>query len=144
MNRITWRVPAALCGVALAATALWPAASVQARGTLEVVVSGLVNPRGLNFAPGGELYVAEAGSGGGGPCFVSGAGQTVCYGPTGAVTEITLGDTPTKFRVLDGLPSVAPANATGATGPHDVEFQGLGNGYVTIGQIGRASCRERV
>lgn len=133
MTRIAWRVPAALCGVALAATALWPAASVQARATLEVVVSGLVNPRGLNFAPGGELYVAEAGSGGGGPCFVSGAGQTVCYGPTGAVTEITLGDTPTKFRVLDGLPSVAPANAAGATGPHDVEFQGLGNGYVTIG-----------
>jgi sugar lactone lactonase YvrE len=93
----------------------------------------LVNPRGLNFAPGGELYVAEAGSGGAGPCYLSGAGVEVCYGPTGAVTEITLGDIPTKVRVLEGLPSVAPNTGAGATGPHDVEFQGLGNGFVTIG-----------
>src|SRR6266851_3466367 len=29
-----------------------------------VVVSGLQNPRGLTFGPGGRLYVAQAGSGG--------------------------------------------------------------------------------
>jgi glucose/arabinose dehydrogenase len=38
----------------------------------ELVTSGLNNPRGLAFAPNGELYVAEAGNGGpnlpGNPC----------------------------------------------------------------------------
>jgi hypothetical protein len=127
-------VVVSLVGVVLAFATLMPArTALQARATLEVVVGGLVNPRGLNFGPDGALYVAEAGSGGGSPCYVSGAGATVCYGPTGAITKVTLGDTPTKTRVVRGLPSVAPANAAGATGPHDVEFQGLGNGMVTIG-----------
>ena len=124
-----------LIGAALVATVLWPARTpLQARATIDTVVAGLVNPRGLNFGPDGALYVAEAGSGGASPCFVSGAGQTVCYGATGAVTKIDLGNTPaTKSRILAGLPSVAPASGAGATGPHDVMFQGLGNGYVTIG-----------
>jgi hypothetical protein len=129
-----WRVPVALVVAALAITSLRPAQTgLQAQGGLELVVSGLVNPRGLTFAPDGALYVAEAGSGGGGPCFLSGNGQTVCFGPTGAITKITLGGTATKTRVISGLPSVAPSNATGATGPHDVQFQGPGNGFVTIG-----------
>ena len=128
------RTPVLLVVAVLAIGTLWPARTqLQAITTMETVVSGLVNPRGLNFGPDGALYVAEAGSGGGGPCFTSGAGQNVCYGPTGAVTKITLGTPATKTRILQALPSVAPSNATGATGPHDVGFQGLGNGFVTIG-----------
>jgi hypothetical protein len=128
------RVPIVVVAAALAGSSLWPARThVQALATIEPVVDGLVNPRGLNFGPDGALYVAEAGSGGGGPCYTSGAGQNVCYGATGAVTRITLDETPAKTRIVQGLPSVALSNASNATGPHDVEFQGLGNGFVTIG-----------
>ncbi len=134
MSRHAWHVFVALVGVALTTAVLLPQRTVlQARATLDVVVGGLVNPRGLNFGPDGALYVAEAGSGGGGPCYTNGAGASVCYGATGAITKITLGATPTKTRVVQGLPSVAPASASSATGPHDVEFQGLGSGMVTIG-----------
>jgi hypothetical protein len=134
MSPVLWRVPVAVAVGVLAITSLWPGRThLQALATIEPVIGGLVNPRGLGFGPDGALYVAEAGSGGAGPCYTSGAGANVCYGPTGAVTRITLGDTPAKTRIIQGLPSVAPSNAAGATGPHDVEFQGLGNGFVTIG-----------
>lgn len=53
--------------------------------TVEVIATGLDNPRGLGFAPNGNLYVAEAGSGGSGNCRPSPDGQPaeVCYGETG-------------------------------------------------------------
>jgi glucose/arabinose dehydrogenase len=38
--------------------------SVTAQSGWQVVATGLANPRGLNFAPNGDLYVAEAGRGG--------------------------------------------------------------------------------
>jgi len=111
---------------------------VQARATLEVIATDLHNPRGLNFGPEGGLYVAEAGTGGAGPCIINSNNQFVCYGETGSITRITLGDPPTQTRVVTGLPSLAvPPGTTGAgagaLGPHDVDFQGRGNGFVTIG-----------
>ena len=42
---------------------------------VEVIASGLNNPRQLAFAPGGTLYVAEAGVRG---------DSTNCFGPPGA------------------------------------------------------------
>ena len=118
----------------LALVAFQPAViHLHALATLEVVAKGLVNPRGLNFGPEGALYVAEAGNGGTGPCFVNSAKENVCYGPTGAVTRVTLGGVPTQERVVTGLPSLAPENGSESTGPHDVDFQGRGNGFVTIG-----------
>src|SRR6188768_417002 len=129
-----WRLHAALLVATVAISSLWLLPSrLQARATIQVVIGGLVNPRGLNFGPDGALYVAEAGSGGGGPCFINGTGATVCYGPTGAVTKIVFGAVTTKSRIVSGLPSVAPTGGANATGPHDVDFQGLGNGFVTIG-----------
>ena len=131
-----------------AATALAAAAAIiapslapslgllQARVTLTTIAERLVNPRGLAFGPEGGLYVAEAGAGGPaapGACFLNGANATVCYGDTGAITRIDLDGVPTSTRVVTGLPSVAPAGGNQATGPHDVDFQGRGNGYVTIG-----------
>ena len=125
MLRQAWR-PAAVAAIAV--TLILPAAArLQGRATLVTVAEKLVNPRGLNFGPEGALYVAEAGSGG--PDCVT---PTVCYGTTGAVARITdLDGSPTLTRLLTGLPSIARANGT--TGPHDVDFQGRGNGYVTIG-----------
>jgi hypothetical protein len=123
-------LPALIASAALAIV-LPAGATLQGRATLEIIASNLANPRGLNFGPEGALYVAEAGSGGPG-CFAVGPGQNICYGTTGAVTRITdLDGSPAWSRVVTGLPSVA--RTMGTTGPHDVEFQGRGNGYVTIG-----------
>lgn len=68
----------------LAALALAIAAApAGANGpTVEVIAQGLDNPRGIALAENGDLYVAEAGSGGSGTCRPSPDGQPVdvCYG----------------------------------------------------------------
>lgn len=93
----------------------------------EVVMHGLNNPRGLAFGPNGALYVAEAGRGGSGPCFVN--SQQVCYGPTGAVGRLYKGRQDT---VVTGLPSYA--NSAGrAEGPNAIAFLGNGGAYVSVG-----------
>jgi glucose/arabinose dehydrogenase len=117
--------------------------AVQIGGTLSaqagwtVVMSGLDHPRGLAVGPEGGLYVAEAGRGGSGPC------QTVlptepprCFGLSGAITRLYKG---VQERVVTGLPS--QANATGATGPHDISFIGRGGAYVSIGSGGHPNLR---
>jgi hypothetical protein len=71
---------------------------------VEVVASGLHNPRGLTLARG-VLLIAEAGTGGAGPC-VPGPDGGICLGATGAVTGVDLhggGQSP----VLTELPSLA-------------------------------------
>jgi hypothetical protein len=104
--------------------------TVHAQAPLQVIANGLDNPRGLAFGPDGALYVAEAGTGGSGPCIVNTPGATVCYGATGRVTRIWRGHV---APVADDLPSLAAEGGDSATGPHDVSFQGRGNLYVTIG-----------
>ena len=113
--------------------------------TTEVVASGLNNPRGLSFGPDGALYVAEAGSGGGGPCEQGPEGER-CYGPSGSITRIDLRKGSVE-RVATGLPSAAsppdgilPAGSF-ATGPHDVSLQGRGQMFVTIGYGGDPGVR---
>src|SRR5215213_316853 len=84
----------------------------------QVVMRNLDNPRGLAIGPDGALFVAEAGRGGDGLCFV--VMQTVCYGPTGAVSRLLHGR---QERVITGLPSYA--NAAGrAEGPNGVSLLG--------------------
>jgi hypothetical protein len=110
-----------------------------ARATSTVVMSGLDNPRGLAFGPEGALYVAEAGRGGPGPCFVPPIrGGLACYGPTGAVSRLWRG---VQERVVTGLPSYAGL-AGDATGAHDIAFHGRGGGYVTIGWGGEGLPRS--
>ena len=123
--------------VLLGAAILVLAGALPASSTpgVQVVASGLDNPRGLTFSPDGALYVAESGTGGAGPCFVGPEGLS-CFGHSGAVTRV---DREGQARVLTGLPSFAQAPSASdpgggfAIGPSDVSFQGRGGMYVTVG-----------
>jgi hypothetical protein len=97
-----------------------------------VVASGLDNPRGLDFAPNGALYVAEAGKGGGigAPKVPTAA---LYFGATGAITRIHNG---TQERVAKGLPSLAGPDGGRAFGPSGVSFGQVGHALVTLG-LGR-------
>lgn len=110
-----------------------------APGDMTVVAGGLNNPRGLEFGPNGDLYVAEAGSGGSGLC-AEGPEGLRCYGTSGSIARINMKNG-SLTRVLTGLPSLAAPDGSGATGPHDVSFQGLGNMYFTIGYAGDPTTR---
>jgi hypothetical protein len=96
----------------------------------EVIASGLNNPRGLAFH-GGDLYVAEAGAGGSGPCFQGPEGPS-CFGLSGSVTRI---DEDGQTRVLTGLSSFGLiGSGTAAIGPSDVAFKrGGGSMLLTVG-----------
>lgn len=126
---------AAALSAALAA-ALFPGIAA-ADSHVTVVASGLDNPRGLAFAPNGELYVAEAGRGGAGPCF-SGPEGEACFGATGAIAHVHDG---VVHRVVTGLPSLAGTDGSAAGGPHKLSFVGRGNLYVTIGLGGDPDFR---
>ena len=133
----------ALCGAALSSLVFGGrvgAARAASPDAAEAVASGLNNPRGLDFGPDGALYVAEAGSGGAGPC-EEGPEGTRCYGTTGSVTRIDLRKG-SVARLVTGLPSAAsPADGSFATGPHDVSLQGRGQMFVTIGYGGNPEAR---
>ena len=81
-----------------------------------VVAHGLNSPRLLSFGPRGALYVAEAGTGGSGPCVTGPTGE-VCFGKTGSVTRIAHGH---QRRVLTGLPSLAGDGGAEPIGPSDI------------------------
>ena len=118
-----------------------------AQTSVETVATGLDNPRGLAFGPDGHLYVAEAGRGGDGPCFLGPEGPS-CFGLSGAVTRINL-NRGAQTRVLTGLPSYA-ADGTGGTpegsaaiGPMHVAFSGLSR-YVTFGLGADPALRDQL
>ncbi len=78
----------------LAAAVLGAASSPRRRPrrspALEVVTGGLANPRGLTVGPGGQIYVAEAGSAGrprASPARRVPRGP-ICSGATGAITKV--------------------------------------------------------
>ena len=86
----------ALTLAAVAALAVTPLAAVpqadahsqhdqHPSGGPTIVATGLNNPRQLAFSRDGDLYVAEAGAGGSGPCNTGPEGGTVCFGLTGSV-----------------------------------------------------------
>jgi len=124
----------ALSGTALAAT------------HVDIVATGLNNPRGLNFAPNGELYVAEAGSGGDGRCIPAPDDPSAqrCYGETGALTRIDLSGASPPKRVVRRLPSMAgPGGFAASSGPVDVDFIGM-SAFVVMGWGGDPALRHGV
>jgi hypothetical protein len=125
-----------LAAVACVAVTVVSAANA-AQAPYTVVMRGLDNPRGLAFADGDALYVAEAGKGGTLRC--TPLRGTVCVGLTGAISRYRHGR---QERVVDGLPSYAPFNGAnaGAVGPSDVSFAD-GRGYVTIGLAANPDLR---
>ena len=115
--------PLAAVGIATA-----PAAGAQTRGhpgTFRVVADHLSNPRGLAPAPGGGLYLAEAGRAGK-TCFGGGHAGTTCIGLTGSFDLVTRHGVK---RLVTGLISGA-SNKTGVgtEGPVSVSA-GLGRSF---------------
>ena len=116
-----------------------PATAQVAPTPHTVVARGLDNPRGVDVAADGTVFVAESGRGGGtlsrGP--VEGEEGDVCLGSTGGVTAVAGG---LQLRVAT-LPSFAAAQegsggrptcagtGTGAVGPSDVA---VGNGRLAL------------
>ena len=101
---------------------------------LTTIASGLNNPRGLAFAPNGNLYVAEAGLGAGD----GHGGFAVGVGFTGSITEIQGVTTtqPTARRIVTGLVSVGDTENgfPEAIGPDGLAIHGTGGIYVTLGE----------
>jgi hypothetical protein len=122
--------------LALAAALASPAWAAPAK--VDVVARGLDAPRHLAFGARGDLFVAEAGRGGSGPCFVAGEGPA-CMGASGAVTEIDRRGH--QFRIVQGLASFANTvpdpNPMGVTpnpiGPHGITVLGADQVFVTNG-----------
>jgi hypothetical protein len=107
------------------AVALAAAAPASAGGIdIDVVATGLDNPRHVAVGHHGDIYVAEAGRGGdpatSQSCFVSAEGDA-CTGASGAVTRI---DRHGQRRILEGLASFAPADGSSAIGPHGIFVKG--------------------
>ena len=103
---------------------------------VDVIATGLDNPRHVAVGPNGDVYVAEAGRGGdhatATSCFDSAEGFA-CTGDSGAVTRISRhGRRSGQERVVTGLASFAPADGSSAIGPHGIFVKG-GKVYVTNG-----------
>ena len=133
MNRPGWRTATAISSSVLlaASVGVTTAPASGAAPAWQVVASHLNNPRQLTFASSGALYVAEAGTGGSGPCMPGPEEGNVCFGTTGSVTEVTASG---QRRVLTGLPSLA-AEGTGeqALGASDIVLRGSQKFVLAVG-----------
>lgn len=129
---LTCGTVAALVAAAVGATAAPAGAHGDDRSAKPTKVArGLDNPRQLTVTGRGEVYVAEAGLGGDGPCMPGPEGGEVCLGTSGAITKV-----PTRghqYRVVRGLPSLAAPDGSAAIGPSDVEVLGGRQLAVLIG-----------
>ncbi len=99
--------------------------------TVKLIATGLFSPRHLAFGSGGDLFVAEAGSGGAGPCFTGGEGPA-CMGNSGAVTKVDRWGR--QSRIVSGLASYANQGTNeNAIGPHGLTVLGDDGVIITNG-----------
>ena len=106
---------------------------------VEVIASGLNNPRQLSFAPGGTLYVAEAGvRGDSEKCSVHPELGEFCLEFTGSLARVDRGGR--VKRVVTGLPSISSEAET--LGPFDIAFTGKHTFALTIGLGGSPEFRD--
>lgn len=105
---------------------------------IEVIGEGLSEPRGLGFGPGRrELYVAEAGEGGDGPCAQHPVLGEACFGKSGAITRIGRKGVKTVVRNIGSI-----AGAVEGFGPHDVSVRGRHITFTT-GAVGPPELRAQ-
>jgi hypothetical protein len=117
---------ALIVGSAVASLAPVTSLAQQPPGT--VIATGLEGPRGLRFGPDGDLYVAEAGTGG--TTSTAGLCRQVPGGPagpgpwtgglTGRISKISRNGTVTT--VASGFPSTVSVSTAGWIGVADVAF----------------------
>ena len=111
-------------GLALVAAAPATAGHKPPRVDVDVIASGLDNPRHVAVGKDGDVYVAESGRGGdhatSKSCFDSAEGFA-CTGATGAITEIGRRG---QRRIVTGLASFAPLTGDTAIGPHGIFADG--------------------
>ena len=123
----------AVLGLAATLAVTTPSAvGAQTRGHHEefkVVADHLNNPRGLSPAPGGGLYLAEAGSGGD-VCVAGGEQGQTCVGLTGSFDLVTSHGVK---RIVTGLLSGSGQGGIAAEGPVSVS---RGPGGTFYGQFG--------
>jgi hypothetical protein len=98
-------------------------------GSFTVVADHLNNPRGLSPAPGGGLYLAEAGAGGS-LCFPGGPEGDQCPGLTGSFDLVTAHGVQ---RIVTGLISVSGDGGVAAEGPVSVSRGPDGKFYGLFG-----------
>ncbi len=99
--------------------------------TVKLVAQDLDSPRHLAFGSDGDLFVAEAGRGGAGPCFAGGEGPA-CMGNSGAVTKVDRRGR--QSRIVTGLASMANTpNNDNAIGPHGITVLGDDGVIITNG-----------
>ena len=115
---------------------------------VSVVASHLNNPRGLSPAPGGGLYLAEAGSGGA-TCVPGGEEGQTCIGLTGSFDLVTRHGVK---RLVTGLISGSGPGGVAAEGPVSVSraphgplygLFGLNSHEVPPPALSRTTCAPR-
>ena len=141
-------VALAVGAVALAATPAFgtkpggPHGQKHTAGTIDIIATGLHNPRHLVIGPRNAILVAEAGQGSTDPLCHQFPGPevgTICIGDTGSIARIDRNGT--LKRVVTGLPSAgdgppAPGGlpqGSNAIGPSSVTVDGEHRIAVTIG-----------
>lgn len=111
--------------VGTAAVVLTLLAPSTASAELTVFMDGLNSPRGLAFN-GTQLFVAEAGVGGGVPIgAITTTDDYYYYGLTGRVSTRDITGGP-QWVYVQGLPSLANSNGSDARGPRSIAFDSEG------------------